>query len=169
MKKTIRSLVTTTMARTTLAITLAATLGVAALPAFAQTLPAQGMPNHAAAATDTLYQALGAKPGLEALMGVFVAALKADSRIGVQFKDTKSAYLQEQLVDQFCVVSGGPCTYKGADMKTSHANMDITKAQFNILVEVLQVAMDTRGIPFATQNQLLARLAPMHRDVITVH
>jgi hemoglobin len=85
----------------------------------------------------------------------------------VQFKDTKSAYLQEQLVDQFCVVSGGPCTYKGADMKTSHANMDITKAQFNILVEVLQVAMDARGIPFATQNQLLARLAPMHRDVIT--
>ncbi len=35
------------------------------------------------------------------------------------------------------------------------------------LLEVLQVAMDARNIPFATQNQLLARLAPMHRDVIT--
>jgi hemoglobin len=169
MKKTIRALAKNTLAKTTLAMTLAATLGAAALPTFAQTLPAQGMPSQGTPASDTLYQALGAKPGLEALMVTFVAALKADSRIGVQFKDTKSAYLQEQLVDQFCVVSGGPCTYKGADMKTSHANMDITKAQFNILVEVLQVAMDARGIPFATQNQLLARLAPMHRDVITVH
>ena len=52
-------------------------------------------------------------------------------------------------------------------MKSAHAGMEINKAQFNALVEVLQVAMDARNIPFATQNQLLARLAPMHRDVIT--
>lgn len=162
MKKTI-FLLTKTM----LAVTLATTLGAVALPTFAQTSPAQGNPTQSTAANDSLYQALGAKPGLEALMGVFVAGLKADGRIGAQFKDTKSSYLQEQLVDQFCVVSGGPCTYKGADMKTSHANMEITKNQFNALVEVLQVAMDKQGIPFATQNQLLARLAPMHRDVIT--
>lgn len=143
-----------------LLITLAiATLGLAAAPAMAQsTAPAQN---------DALYQALGAKPGLQALMEVFVAGLKADPRIGVQFKDTKSSYLQEQLVDQFCVVSGGPCKYQGADMKSAHAGMEINKAQFNALVEVLQVAMDARNIPFATQNQLLARLAPMHRDVIT--
>ncbi len=160
MKKTIHTLAKTTWAKTMLAVTLATTLGVVALPSRAQTMPA-------VVANDALYQALGAKPGLEALMGVFVAGLKADSRIGVQFKDTKSSYLQEQLVDQFCVVSGGPCIYKGADMKTSHANMEITKSQFNALVEVLQVAMDKQGIAFATQNQLLARLAPMHRDVIT--
>jgi hemoglobin len=156
-------------ARTTASVTLVALLGAAALPSWAQTAPVQTMstPATPAVAKDALYQALGAKPGLEALMAVFVAGLKADSRIGAQFKDTKSSYLQEQLVDQICMVSGGPCTYKGADMKTSHANMEITKGQFNALVEVLQVSMDRQGIAFATQNQLLARLAPMHRDVIT--
>lgn len=136
-----------------------ATLGLAIAPAMAQS--AAPMQN------DTLYQALGAKPGLEALMEVFVPALKADSRIGAQFKDTNAKYLQEQLGDQICMVSGGPCAYKGADMKAAHAGMEINKAQFNALVEVLQGAMDARGIPFTTQNQLLARLAPMHRDVIT--
>ncbi len=136
-----------------------AALGLTAAPAMAQSAaPAQN---------DALYQALGAKPGLEALMEVFVAGLKTDKRIGEQFKDTKSSYLQEQLVDQFCVVSGGPCKYQGADMKSAHAGMEINKAQFNALVEVLQVAMDARNIPFATQNQLLERMAPMHRDVIT--
>jgi hemoglobin len=35
-------------------------------------------------------------------------------------------------------------------------------------VEVLQGAMDAQGIAFSAQNQLLAKLAPMHRDVITV-
>ena len=143
-----------------LLITLAiATLGLATVPAMAQSVaPAQN---------DALYQALGAKPGLEALMEVFVAGLKADKRIGEQFKDTKSSFLAAQLVDQVCMATGGPCKYDGPDMKTAHADMGITRANFNALVEVLQVAMDARNIPFATQNQLLARLAPMHRDVIT--
>ncbi|MEP6740378.1 MAG: group 1 truncated hemoglobin, partial [Caldimonas sp.] len=29
--------------------------------------------------------------------------------------------------------------------------------------------MDASGISFADQNRLLARLAPMHRDVVNVH
>jgi hypothetical protein len=28
--------------------------------------------------------------------------------------------------------------------------------------------MDAQGIAFSSQNQLLAKLAPMHRDTITV-
>lgn len=121
----------------------------------------------APAKSDALFQALGGKPGLQALMDVFVAGLKADKRIGEQFKDTKAAYLSEQLVAQVCVATGGPCKYEGADMKTAHEGMGITKANFNALVEVLQASMDARNIPFATQNQLLALLAPMHRDIIT--
>ena len=77
-------------------------------------------------------------------------------------------YLKAKLVDQICQVSGGPCEYKGADMKAAHSNMDITKTNFNALVEVLQKSMDAQGIAFSSQNQLLAKLAPMHRDVITV-
>jgi hemoglobin len=44
--------------------------------------------------------------------------------------------------------------------------MGVTRSHFNALVEVLQVSMDARGIPFRHQNQLLALLAPMHRDVV---
>lgn len=120
------------------------------------------------AQADTLYRALGEKPGLVALMDTFVANIVADARIASQFKETNVDHLKAQLVDQICMVSGGPCEYKGASMKLIHANLDITKADFHALVEDLQAAMDVRGIPFATQNQLLARLAPMHRDVITV-
>jgi hemoglobin len=46
--------------------------------------------------------------------------------------------------------------------------LDINKGHFNALVEVLQLSMDARQIPFRVQNQLLAQLAPMHRDIITV-
>jgi hemoglobin len=33
---------------------------------------------------------------------------------------------------------------------------------------VLQRSMDAQGIGFTVQNRLLARLAPMHRDVVNV-
>jgi hemoglobin len=117
---------------------------------------------------DALYTSLGEKPGLVKLVDDFVNRLRNDPRIGAQFKSTNLKNLKAQLTDQFCVVSGGPCVYEGDDMKTVHASLKITKGDFNALVEVLQQSMDAQGIAFTTQNQLLALLAPMHRDVITV-
>jgi hemoglobin len=51
-------------------------------------------------------------------------------------------------------------------MKKAHSGFDINRSHFNALVEVLQLSMDARGIPFRVQNRLLARLAPMHREIV---
>lgn len=115
----------------------------------------------------SLYRALGEQPGLTALTDDFVNRLLVDARIGRFFKDTKPANLKQQLADQFCVLSGGPCKYEGDSMKASHAELQIRRADFNALVEVLQQSLDARGVPFTVQNRLLALLAPMHRDIIT--
>ncbi len=138
-----------------------------ALPAAAQQSPtAPSMARAAAPAPAGLYQVLGEKPGIARLMDDFVDRAVQDPRIGAHFMDTKPAALKESLTDQICQISGGPCQYDGADMKSAHADMDITKGHFNALVEVLQAAMHAQGIPFAQQNRLLALLAPMHRDII---
>ncbi|MET0335037.1 MAG: group 1 truncated hemoglobin [Rhizobacter sp.] len=124
---------------------------------------------HASAQTrtdDSLYQQLGGQPGLTKLMDDFMNRLLADKRMNPFFKDVDHKHVKAQLVAQFCEVSGGPCKLKGPDMQKAHAGMDITKRDFNALVEVLQDSMKAQGIDFSTQNQLLARLAPMHRDII---
>jgi hemoglobin len=118
--------------------------------------------------SSALYQAFGEKAGLVKLMDDFVPRLQADPRLAEAFKNANVVNLKSQLVNQICQVSGGPCEYKGPDMKVTHSNMDITKTDFNALVEVLQKSMDAQGIAFSSQNQLLAKLAPMHKDVITV-
>ena len=133
-----------------------------ALPATAQTTAATMATNSA------LIDTFGGKAGLVKLVDDFMVRLLADPRTGPHFKPANQQRVKEQLVDQFCFVMGGPCQYKGADMKSAHSNLDITKGDFNALVEVLQQAMDAQGIAFSAQNQLLALLAPMHRDVITV-
>jgi len=113
-------------------------------------------------------QAFGGPVGLAQLSDVFVDRLRADPRTADFFKDVNARHTKKQLADQFCMVLNGPCIYDGETMKQSHADLKIARKDFNALVEVLQQTMDAQGVPFAAQNQLLARLAPMHRDVITV-
>ncbi|MBY0410437.1 MAG: group 1 truncated hemoglobin [Burkholderiaceae bacterium] len=140
-------------------------------PAAAQTAPARVAPSDVAqvnAAREGLYVALGEKPGITRLTDDFVNHLVKDPRVSDQFKDTKLSVFKESLVAQICQLSGGPCEYEGDTMKAAHSELKINKGHFNAMVEVLQAAMDAQGIPFVQQNRLLALLAPMHRDVITV-
>ena len=50
-------------------------------------------------------------------------------------------------------------------MVAAHKGLGIERSAFNALVEDLQLAMDARKIPFRAQNRLLAKLAPMHREI----
>ena len=141
-----------------------------ALPALAQGTAPTTTTNTTTttAAPAGLYQALGETAGITRLMDDFVNRLLTDPRIGSHFKDAKPQSLNDSLTRQICQLSGGPCQYTGPDMKTAHGEMDITKTHFHALVEVLQVSMDAQGIAFSQQNRLLALLAPMQRDIITV-
>ena len=112
-----------------------------------------------------MYKQFGEEAGLVALMDDFMVRLVADSRTRRFFEPADQAKIKKHLVEQFCVILGGPCSYTGRDMQASHKGFDIDRAAFNALVEDLQMAMDARRIPFRAQNKLLAKLAPLHRDM----
>ena len=114
-----------------------------------------------------VFKDFGEVAGLTALMDDFMVQLLADARMRPFFENADQKVIKAHLVEQFCVILGGPCTYTGRDMKSSHKGLDIGRSQFNALVENLQVAMDKRGISFRAQNKLLAKLAPMHREIET--
>ncbi len=109
----------------------------------------------------------GGEAGLTRLMDTFMAGLLADAKMGPFFANSDQVRVKRQLVEQFCVILGGDCSYTGRDMKSAHAGMGVDRADFNRLVEVLQVAMNQHDVPFSAQNKLLAKLAPMHREVVT--
>lgn len=87
--------------------------------------------------------------------------------VGLRYKNANRERLATQPTEQLCEESGGPCKYEGAPMGPVHASMNIGKGDFNALVAVLQQSMDAKGIAFSAQNGMLARLAPMHRQIIT--
>lgn len=114
-----------------------------------------------------VFEQFGGKPGLVTLMNDFMDNMMADSRTRPYFAETDREHIKAELVDQFCVILDGPCTYSGKDMVKVHRNLGINRAAFNALVEDLQTAMNKNRIPFRAQNKLLAKLAPMHPAVIT--
>ena len=114
-----------------------------------------------------LYEQFGGRAGIEALVEELLVRILEDERINASFAQADIVDLNDRLVEQICVEVGGPCAYTGRSMADSHAGLGVTEADFNALVEDLQDAMDARGIPFRAQNQLLRRLAPMHRDIVS--
>lgn len=114
-----------------------------------------------------VFEQFGGKEGLDALMEVFMVKLVEDPRTIQYFAEADQKHVKAMLSEQFCVILGGPCTYTGKSMREAHEKMTINRATFNALVEALQLAMDEQKIPFHAQNKLLAKLAPMHREIVT--
>jgi len=70
------------------------------------------------------------------------------------------------LADQICEAAGGPCSYIGRDMKTTHKGMNITDAEWNATVEALVKALDKRKVPDAEKKELLGLLGPMKGEIV---
>jgi hemoglobin len=119
----------------------------------------------------TLYSRLGGKKAITAVVDEFVGRVAADNRINGFFKATASdskrlAKFKKNLVDQICEASGGPCKYKGKDMKTAHAGMGVGEGDFNALVEDLVGALDKFKVGPTEKDQLLGALGPMKKDIV---
>jgi len=113
-----------------------------------------------------LYERLGGKGAIVAVVNQFVANVAADTSINRYFAHTNIPRLKTMLVDQICQAAGGPCTYRGRDMKSTHRGMGITTREFNNLVGDLVSALDKFKVGEKEKGELLAALGPMKRDIV---
>jgi len=115
---------------------------------------------------DSLYRDLGERAGITRIVEGMLLKIAHDPRISERFRKIDIVRLRNKLVEQFCVEAGGPCVYTGDTMADSHKGQNVSRSDFNALVEDLIAAMDEQGIPVPVQNRLIVRLAPMRGEVI---
>ena len=113
-----------------------------------------------------MWKAFHEKAGVDRVVDELVDLSLADPRISDIFTSHDMVRLRRTLKEQFCYLLNGGCDYSGRDMKTVHKDMGLQNADFNALVEHLQVAMDHEKIGFRDQNRFLAKLAPMQRKTV---
>ena len=118
------------------------------------------------AAEKTLYERLGGKAALQAVVGELWNNVAADARINGRFKHTKPEAFGGQLVEFLCQASGGPCRYQGKDMKSAHTGMKLTDAEFNALAEDTTKALNKFKVPAKEQSEVIGMLASLKGDVV---
>lgn len=116
---------------------------------------------------DNTFEAFNGQAGIDRIVDDLVDRIIVDPRIEGIFRASDLVRLRRTLKEQFCYILNGPCDYTGRNMVDAHRDQGITSREFNALVESLQIAMNTEGVPFRHQNKLIAKLAPMKRDTVT--
>jgi hemoglobin len=116
----------------------------------------------------SLYERLGGKDAISAVVDDFVSRCASDARINGKFVRTDIPRLKTNLIDQICEATGGPCTYSGRDMRTTHDGMAVTAGEFDALVQDLVATLDQFSVGEAEKAELLSALAPMRADIVEV-
>lgn len=128
------------------------------------------VPARAAVAQDqTLYQRLGGYNAIAAVTDDFIGKLATDPMFTKFFAghstDSKNR-IRQHVVDQLCMATGGPCLYTGRDMKTSHAGLGITAADWDHAVELLVATLDKFKVPAREKNELLTAVSTLKKDIV---
>ena len=119
----------------------------------------------------SLYDRLGGKKAIDMVVSDFIDTVGSDQRIqnpmvSERLADIDIGRLKGLVSDQVCMAAGGPCEYKGRDMKSSHMGLDITDAEFDYVVDDLVKTLDQYNVPAQEKQELLALLAPMRTEIV---
>ena len=117
----------------------------------------------------TLYQRLGGYDALAAVTDAFIVRLATDDQLGrffVGHGTDSQQHIRQLVVDQLCAATGGPCVYIGRDMRTTHAGMGITEADWDRAVGHLVATLDQFQVPEAEKGELLTILGPLKDDIV---
>lgn len=117
-------------------------------------------------ARPTLYDRLGGGPALTAVVEETIRRGGTDPRIKAKLINADLVRLRTHLIEQLCVVAGGPCRYTGRDMITAHRGLAITSTEFDALVEDMREAMTLHKVPSAEQAEVVTLLAPTKPEIV---
>lgn len=135
----------------------------------------------------SLYERLGGEPGLTKIVDDFMPRALQDPRVNWERKGVKRggfsfsrnqpqtwssnpatiARLKKHFVQFFALATGGPARYEGKEMKTSHANMRITNAEFDATVGDLKASLDKLQIADREQKELLAIVESTRPQIVS--
>ena len=126
-------------------------------------------PVAARAQEKSLYQRLGGYDAVAAVTDDMIGRLAANPQLGKFLKglsnDSKKK-LRQHFVDFLCNATGGPCVYTGRDMKTSHAGLGITEADWNASVVDLTATLDQFKVPAKEKQEVLTAVSGLKKDIV---
>jgi hemoglobin len=121
--------------------------------------------------TESLYKRLGGYDAVAAVTDDFLNRLATDPQMGRFFQGLSTSSVtktRQHIVDFLCQATGGPCAYHGRDMKTAHAGLKISKADWDLSVKLLTATLDKFQVPAKEKGEVLAAVGGLEKDIVEV-
>lgn len=121
----------------------------------------------------SLYERLGGLAPISVVVSDFIdvlvpdAVLNANPAIDAARKRVPAPYLKYHVTAMVCQATGGPCSYQGRDMKSSHAKLDITDREWDRMVVLFKEVLAKHKVPAAETQELLAIVGSTRSDIVT--
>lgn len=115
----------------------------------------------------TLYDRLGGRDAIEAVVDEFYDRVLTDERLEHYFEGVDTEALQDHQAKFISHVAGGPVEYDGRNMAAAHAHLDITAADFDRVAEHLDASLRAFDVPESDRAELLDAVAALKSDVVS--
>lgn len=118
----------------------------------------------------SLYTRVGGQDAMVAITEDFVAAVLADRQLERFFPNASAQpgwkELKDRVVELLCEITGGPCIYRGRDMKTAHKGMGITETDWKIAVDLFTAALNKRNVGPREQAEFMQIIENMKSQIV---
>ena len=122
--------------------------------------------------TKPLYERLGGLKGVTVVVDDFINRLVANKTlnknpaIDAGRKSAPAPYLKFQVSQLICELAGGPCKYTGKAMKESHAHLNISEKEWDVMAKEFQKSLDKFKVPAAEQKELFDIVGTTKADIV---
>jgi hemoglobin len=126
----------------------------------------------AAATKPPLYERLGGLKGISLVVDDFIDRLVANKTlnknpaIDAGRKAAPAPYLKVQVAQLVCEATGGPCKYTGKDMKSSHAHLNISAKEWDVMAGEFKKSLSKFKVPAAEQDELFEIVGKTKPDIV---
>lgn len=114
----------------------------------------------------TLYERLGGKSGIAAIIARFYDRVRADPELAPFFEHTSMEILKRMQTEFFGVALDGPQTYTGLTLARAHAGRGITRRHFSQFVSHLLKTLEESRVAPRDINAVISRISMYADDIV---
>ena len=114
----------------------------------------------------SLYDRLGGREGIRAVVDDFYDRLVADPTLGPFFEDADLEKLRRTQTDFLCEAAGGPETYDAAPVREAHLHVPFEPAHIERAVELLEESLAAFDVPDDDAAAVVEAVAAYEADLL---
>lgn len=115
---------------------------------------------------DTLYQRLGERDGIRAVVDDFYDRLLEDEDLGPFFADADMEKLRRTQTDFLCEAAGGPETYDAEPVREAHLHVPFTSAHIERAIALLEESLAEFDVPDEDAETVVGAIAAYEAELL---